>query len=180
MSVHTVFDSPIGLLTAVANDAGLAAVYMAEHRRRPGGETFGPLLVSPGAGGPGPAAGSAGLVLAATREQLGEYFAGQRREFSIPLAPAGNPFQHRVWDALRLIPYGELRTYGELAEMLGDRSLAQAVGSANGRNPISIIVPCHRVVGADGSLVGYAGGLERKQFLLELEIPSRTHTEKLF
>ncbi|MCU6478906.1 methylated-DNA--[protein]-cysteine S-methyltransferase [Arthrobacter sp. A2-55] len=169
MSVHTVFDSPIGLLTAVANDDGLAAVYMAEHKRRPGGETFGPLV---------PAAASP--VLAATREQLGEYFAGQRREFSIPLAPAGNPFQHRVWDALRLIPYGELRTYGELAEMLGDRSMAQAVGSANGRNPISIIVPCHRVVGADGSLVGYAGGLDRKQFLLELEIPSRTHTEALF
>lgn len=169
MSLYTVFDSPIGPLTAVANDAGLAAVYMAEHRRRPAWETFGNRV-----------AGSALPVLSATVEQLGEYFAGERREFSVPLAPAGNPFQRRVWDALREIPYGELRTYGDLAALLGDRSMAQAVGSANGRNPISIIVPCHRVVGADGSLVGYAGGLERKEFLLELENPSRTHTEALF
>lgn len=169
MVKHTVFDSPLGLLTAVANDAGLAAVYMAVHKRRPGWETFGQRV-----------AASASPVLSAAVEQLGEYFAGERREFSVPLAPAGKPFQHRVWDALRGIPYGELRTYGDLAGMLGDRSMAQAVGSANGRNPISIIVPCHRVVGADGSLVGYAGGLERKQFLLELENPSRVHTEALF
>ncbi|NVM99766.1 methylated-DNA--[protein]-cysteine S-methyltransferase [Arthrobacter sp. SDTb3-6] len=169
MNTYTVFDSPIGPLTAVANDAGLAAVYMAEHRRRPGWEAFGERVDT-----------SASPVLAATARQLGEYFAGSRREFSLRLAPAGNPFQHRVWDALGQIPYGELRTYGDIAELLGDRSLAQAVGSANGRNPISIIVPCHRVVGADGSLVGYAGGLGRKQFLLELENPSRTHTEALF
>ncbi|PYI66132.1 cysteine methyltransferase [Arthrobacter livingstonensis] len=166
---HIVFDSPIGPLTAVGNDAGLVAVYMAEHRRRPGWETLGERV---------PASDSP--VLAAAVEQLGEYFTGGRREFSVPLAPAGNPFQHRVWDALRQIPFGELRTYGDLAAMLGDRSMAQAVGSANGRNPISIIVPCHRVVGADGSLVGYAGGLERKQFLLELENPSRVQTEALF
>lgn len=169
MNTYTVFDSPIGPLTAVANDAGLAAVYMAEHLRRPGWETFGERV---------PASDSP--VLAAAVEQLGEYFAGVRTEFAVPLAPAGNPFQHRVWDALRRIPYGEVRTYGDVAAMLEDRSMAQAVGSANGRNPISIIVPCHRVVGADGSLVGYAGGLERKQFLLELENPTRTHTEALF
>lgn len=169
MVKHTIFDSPLGLLTAVENDAGLAAVYMAEHRRRPAQETLGERV-----------AGSASPVLAATLAQLGEYFAGSRKEFSIPLAPAGNPFQHRVWAALRQITYGEVLTYGDLAAMLGERSMAQAVGSANGRNPISIIVPCHRVVGADGSLVGYAGGLERKQFLLELENPARTHTEALF
>ncbi|ALE93175.1 cysteine methyltransferase [Arthrobacter alpinus] len=169
MVKHTIFDSPLGLLTAVQNDAGLAAVYMAEHRRRPAQETLGERV-----------AGSASRVLAATLVQLGEYFAGSRKKFSIPLAPAGNPFQHRVWAALSQIPYGEVLTYGDLAAMLGDRSMAQAVGSANGRNPISIIVPCHRVVGADGSLVGYAGGLERKQFLLELEKPARTHTEALF
>jgi len=167
MVQHIIFDSPIGPLTAVENDAGLAAVYMAVHKRRPALETFGARV----AGSP---------VLDAAAEQLGEYFAGQRREFSVPLAAAGSEFQHRVWAALREIPYGELRTYGELAAMLGDPSMAQAVGSANGRNPISIIVPCHRVVGADGSLVGYAGGLERKQFLLELENPSWTHTEALF
>ncbi|WP_301537939.1 methylated-DNA--[protein]-cysteine S-methyltransferase [Arthrobacter sp. PAMC 25486] len=164
-----VFDSPIGPLTAVEHDAGLAAVYMAVHKRRPALETLGPLV-----------AAAASPVLDDTAEQLGEYFAGLRREFSLPLAPAGTPFQQRVWAALRDIPYGELRTYGELAAMLGDPSMAQAVGSANGRNPISIIVPCHRVVGADGSLVGYAGGLEHKQFLLELENPSWTHTEALF
>lgn len=167
MMQHMVFDSPLGLLTAVENDAGLAAVYMAEHKRRPALETLGARV----AGSP---------VLAATAEQLGEYFSGQRREFSLPLSPTGSEFQHRVWGALREIPFGELRTYGELAEMLGDRSMAQAVGSANGRNPISIIVPCHRVVGSDGSLTGYAGGLHRKEFLLELEIPARVHTEALF
>lgn len=167
MMQHMVFDSPLGLLTAVENDAGLAAVYMAEHKRRPAWETLGARV----AGSP---------TLEATAEQLGEYFSGQRRDFSLPLAPAGSEFQHRVWGALREIPFGELRTYGELAEMLGDRSMAQAVGSANGRNPISIIVPCHRVVGSDGALTGYAGGLHRKEFLLELENPARVHTEALF
>lgn len=167
MMQHMVFDSPLGPLTAVENDAGLAAVYMAVHKRRPALETFGERV-------------SGSPVLDAAAEQLGEYFAGQRREFSVPLAPAGSDFQHRVWAALREIPFGELRTYGELAAMLGDPSMAQAVGSANGRNPISIIVPCHRVVGADGSLVGYAGGLDSKQFLLELENPAWTHTEALF
>ncbi|MDO5751552.1 methylated-DNA--[protein]-cysteine S-methyltransferase [Arthrobacter sp.] len=164
-----IFNSPLGLLTAVENGSGLQAVYMAEHKRRPAGDTFGEAVevsVSP--------------VLAQTAAELGEYFAGVRQEFSVPLAPCGSPFQLRVWAALRTIPYGEVRSYGELAAALGDRSMAQAVGSANGRNPISIVVPCHRVLGSDGSLVGYAGGLERKQFLLELENPARSHTETLF
>ena len=165
MNTHTVMDSPIGPLTAVANDDGLAALYMEVHKRRPDLNTFGD---------------RADARFAEVAEQLAEYFARQRREFTVPLAPVGNDFQHRVWNALRLIPYGEVRSYGDLAAALGDRSMAQAVGAANGRNPISIIVPCHRVVGADGSLVGYAGGLERKQFLLELENPSWTHTEALF
>ncbi|MHA7268516.1 methylated-DNA--[protein]-cysteine S-methyltransferase [Arthrobacter sp. HLT1-20] len=169
MLEHSIFDSPLGLLTAVANDDGLQAVYMAEHKRRPTQETMGERVVA-----------ADSLVLGAAAEQLGEYFAGQRREFSVPLAPLGSPFQHRVWAALRQIPFGEVRSYGELAGMLGDKSMAQAVGSANGRNPISIIVPCHRVVGADGSLVGYAGGVERKQFLLEFENPAWTGTEALF
>lgn len=164
---HMIIDSPMGPLTLVENDAGLAAVYMAEHKRRPGVETLGGVVT----GSP---------VLSAAAEQLGEYFTGSGRDFSLPLAPAGSDFQHRVWAALGEIPYGELRTYGQLAAHLGDPSMAQAVGAANGRNPISIIVPCHRVVGSDGSLTGYAGGLERKQFLLELENPAWTHTEALF
>ncbi|POH61076.1 methylated-DNA--[protein]-cysteine S-methyltransferase [Arthrobacter glacialis] len=169
MLEHLIFDSPLGLLTAVANDAGLQAVYMAEHKRRPAQETMG-----------GRVAAADSAVLGQAAAELAEYFAGSRHQFSVPMAPLGSPFQHRVWAALRAIPFGEVRSYGELAAMLGDKSMAQAVGSANGRNPISIIVPCHRVVGADGALVGYAGGLDRKQFLLELENPAWTGTEALF
>ncbi|KQM81321.1 methylated-DNA--[protein]-cysteine S-methyltransferase [Agromyces sp. Leaf222] len=101
--------------------------------------------------------------------ELGEYLAGERTSFDLPLAPAGDAFQHAVWAMLREIPFGETVTYGELAVRLGDRNLARRVGNAVGRNPLSIVVPCHRVVGADGSLTGYAGGLERKRLLLELE-----------
>ena len=101
--------------------------------------------------------------------QLQEYFAGCRREFSLPLAPRGTEFQRQVWHALEGIPYGETRTYGEIARAIGKPKACRAVGMANHRNPLSILVPCHRVVGADGSLTGYGGGLEAKQFLLELE-----------
>jgi methylated-DNA-[protein]-cysteine S-methyltransferase len=113
-------------------------------------------------------------LLADARRQLTEYFAGERTTFELPLAPAGTPFQLRVWDALQRIPYGETASYGELARELGeggqDHRLARAVGAANGRNPIAIVVPCHRVIGADGSLTGYAGGLECKRALLDLEV----------
>ncbi|WP_143831821.1 methylated-DNA--[protein]-cysteine S-methyltransferase [Nocardiopsis sp. CNR-923] len=101
--------------------------------------------------------------------QLRAYFAGELREFDLPLAPAGTDWQLRVWAALTTIPYGETASYGQLARELGRPTASRAVGMANGRNPISIIVPCHRVIGADGSLTGYAGGLERKRFLLALE-----------
>ncbi|MCZ2401785.1 methylated-DNA--[protein]-cysteine S-methyltransferase [Paenarthrobacter sp. Z7-10] len=165
MKTYTTTGSPIGELTLVADDRALCAVYMAEHKRRPGNSAFGTAL----AGG-----------FAAAIEQLNEYFAGQRTEFELTTAAAGNTFQHRVWQQLMLIPYGETRSYGDLAASLGDRSLAQAVGAANGRNPLSIIVPCHRVLGATGSLVGYAGGLERKEYLLQLENPARVSTGLLF
>jgi methylated-DNA-[protein]-cysteine S-methyltransferase len=105
----------------------------------------------------------------AVREQLDAYFAGELEDFDLPLAPHGTPFQLRVWDELARIPYGETTSYLELALRLGDRKLVRAVGTANGRNPLSIIVPCHRVIGADGTLVGYGGGLERKRWLLEHE-----------
>lgn len=109
-------------------------------------------------------------VLAAAREQLGEYFAGERREFDLPLEPAGTAFQQRVWGALREIRWGQTRSYGDVAERLGlPLSASRAVGLANGANPISIVVPCHRVVGADGSLTGFGGGIARKRFLLDLE-----------
>jgi methylated-DNA-[protein]-cysteine S-methyltransferase len=107
--------------------------------------------------------------LAATIEQLREYFAGERSAFTIPLAPGGNAFELRVWEALREIPYGETVSYGEIARRIGSPTAARAVGLANGRNPIAVIVPCHRVIGADGSLTGYGGGLERKRLLLDLE-----------
>jgi methylated-DNA-[protein]-cysteine S-methyltransferase len=101
--------------------------------------------------------------------QLSEYFAGERREFDLPLELAGTPFRVRVWEALAAIRYGTTRTYGELAASLGQPGAARAVGLANGRNPFAIVLPCHRVVGADGALVGYGGGLERKAWLLEHE-----------
>ena len=103
------------------------------------------------------------------RRQLGEYFAGERTAFELPLAPAGTPFQRIVWDALLAIPYGETRSYGELAAAVGKPGAARAVGRANHDNPIGVVIPCHRVIGAGGSLTGYAGGLDRKRYLLELE-----------
>ncbi len=108
-------------------------------------------------------------VLAAARDQLGEYFAGERTSFDLPLAPSGTDFQLRVWEQLRLIPYGTTVSYGELARRLGAPSASRAVGAANGRNPIAIVVPCHRVIGADGSLTGFGGGMDAKRVLLDLE-----------
>jgi methylated-DNA-[protein]-cysteine S-methyltransferase len=151
---YTIIDSPLGELTLVAHDGVLAGLYFAEHSRRPRSSTFGSRY-------------DAGFE--AARKQLDEYFRGNRTTFDLPLAPHGDAFQLRVWELLRRIPYGQTRSYGQLATELGDPTLARAVGAANARNPISVIVPCHRVVGADGALVGYAGGLSRKQFLLDLE-----------
>ena len=108
-------------------------------------------------------------ALAPLRRQLQEYFAGERQEFELELAPVGSPFQLEVWSALRAIPYGETASYGEIAAVVGQPGAARAVGGANNRNPIAIVVPCHRVIGASGSLTGYGGGLPRKQQLLALE-----------
>ena len=111
-------------------------------------------------------------VLVEAVRQLTEHFAGHRTDFDLPLAPPGTAFQQRVWDELRRIPYGTTTTYGELAARLGDPKCVRAVGLANGRNPIAVVVPCHRVIGSDGKLRGYAGGIERKQRLLALESAS--------
>jgi methylated-DNA-[protein]-cysteine S-methyltransferase len=169
---HTVIASPLGDLTAVAEDGVLCGLYFERHRRGPKTEELGTYLAL---GEPG---GESGFDQ--VRRQLDEYFAGTRTRFELPLAPAGNEFQRQVWRLLTEIPFGETRSYGDLARQLGDVSLAQAVGAANGRNPVSVIVPCHRVVGADGSLTGYAGGLDRKRFLLDLEEPAERKEARLF
>jgi methylated-DNA-[protein]-cysteine S-methyltransferase len=111
-------------------------------------------------------------VARAARAQLGAYFAGELERFELPLAPAGTRFQRRVWDAVASIPYGATASYSEIAGAVGRRSACRAVGAANGRNPLPIVVPCHRVVGARGALTGYGGGLERKRALLDLERPA--------
>lgn len=108
-------------------------------------------------------------ALSACAKQLREYFAGERRSFDLPLSPTGTEFQKNVWAALKAIPYGKLRSYRDIAESLDNPKAVRAVGAANGRNPIPIVVPCHRVIGSDGSLTGFAGGLEAKKVLLELE-----------
>jgi methylated-DNA-[protein]-cysteine S-methyltransferase len=152
--VHTVTDSPVGPLTLVAVDGSLVGCYMDAQRHRPKDAIF---------GDPDPAPFGAAL------EQLAEYFAGERQDFDLPLALGGTAFQQRVWAALREIPYGETESYGELAARIGSPGASRAVGLANGRNPIGIIVPCHRVIGASGSLTGYGGGIERKRQLLDME-----------
>ncbi|MYX73279.1 methylated-DNA--[protein]-cysteine S-methyltransferase [Streptomyces sp. SID3915] len=151
---HTVVDSPYGPLTLVADDGVLAGLYMTEQRHRPPEEIF-------GIPDPGP--------FAETVRQLDAYFAGDLTDFDLPLRLEGTPFQRTVWAELRRIPYGETRSYGELAERLGKPGASRAVGLANGKNPVGIIVPCHRVIGASGGLTGYGGGLERKQRLLAFE-----------
>ncbi|MGI8948492.1 MAG: methylated-DNA--[protein]-cysteine S-methyltransferase [Ornithinimicrobium sp.] len=154
-----IVDSPVDELTLVGDDIALHAVYFAEHRHAPVRDRLGAPVRR----------GEAPGVLTAAADQLAEYFAGERTDFELPLAPAGTTFQRRVWDGLHAIPYGRTRSYGELATALGVTGAARAVGMANGRNPLSIVVPCHRVIGADGSLSGYGGGVQRKQALLDLE-----------
>ncbi|MGH3426361.1 MAG: methylated-DNA--[protein]-cysteine S-methyltransferase [Mycobacteriales bacterium] len=167
---HAYFETKdLGRLTLVAVDAGLRGLYFPHHWHRPPLEAFGrPVTVDGDA------------LFVETVGQLNEYLAGKRTAFDIATAAVGNPFQEQVWALLNAIPYGETTTYGVLAERLGDALLAQQVGQAVGRNPLSIIVPCHRVVGAAGQLTGYAGGLERKQFLLDLEEPAEAKAAKLF
>jgi methylated-DNA-[protein]-cysteine S-methyltransferase len=151
---HTIIDSPLGELTLVSDDGALTGVYYPHHWYLPDPATFGVRTES---------------GFEDVEEQLGEYFAGQRTAFELPTSTAGDAFQERVWELIARIPYGGTTTYGELARELGDPAIARAVGGAVGRNPLSIVVPCHRVVGKDGKLTGYAGGLERKRLLLELE-----------
>lgn len=163
---HTVVNSPVGPLTLVAADGVLAGLYMDKQRHAPSADSLGELVPDPHSAAD---AVDAAAPFAEPVRQLREYFAGQRTEFDLPLVLEGTPFQRRVWAALRKIPYGETVSYGQLADAIGQPTAARAVGLANGRNPISIIVPCHRVVGAAGDLTGYGGGLARKQHLLAFE-----------
>ena len=153
-------DSPVGRLTLVADDAGLVAVlWPVERPRRV------PLDVATDQ--------PDHPVLRETEHQLGAYFAGRLTRFTLPLAPRGTAFQRQVWDALVAIPCGETRSYAALARQIGRPAAVRAVGAANGRNPISIIIPCHRLVGSNGALTGFAGGLATKQWLLDLESTGR-------
>lgn len=149
-----VIDSPVGPLRLRADETSITELYFADG---PQGQTS--------------------ALLRTAEAQLGEYFAGQRQDFELPLAPSGTDFQLGVWAQLERIPYGETVSYGEVATRLGmPLTASRAVGLANGSNPISIIVPCHRVIGADGSLTGYGGGLDRKRTLLQLEARDREDT----
>ena len=159
--VTTTIDSPVGPLTIIASERGVRAILWPDDD---------PRRVPAAADVQGARGGALDHpVVAAVVEQLGEYFAGERRDFDVPLDVVGTDFQRSAWDALRTIDYGTTVSYGEQADRMGDRRKARAVGAANGRNPVSIVVPCHRVVGADGSLTGFAGGVDTKAWLLDHE-----------
>lgn len=166
---HAVIETRIGDLTLVATDNTLTGLYFPHHWYMPPNSTFG-----------------AGVdvaideLLSAATAQVTEYLHGERTSFKLSTATHGDLFQERVWALLNEIPSGTTITYGQMAERLGDKSLAQQVGKAVGQNPLCIIVPCHRVVGKNGKLTGYAGGLKRKQFLLDLEKPAEIQAQKPF
>jgi methylated-DNA-[protein]-cysteine S-methyltransferase len=156
-ATHTTIESPVGELTLVSGEGVLSGLYFPGHWYPPGRDVLG-------------ARSESGFE--AAEAQLAEYFAGERTEFDLPTRLVGDEFQRRVWTLIDRIPHGETTTYGAMATELGDPTMARRVGGAVGRNPLSIVTPCHRVVGKDGKLTGYAGGLERKRFLLELEAPA--------
>ena len=149
---HTFLESPIGPILLLSNGHALTGLYMNAPVVPVGSQESPDVAPFPEA-----------------RRQLGEYFAGERREFDLPLNPEGTTFQRVVWALLKEIPYGETVSYGEIARRIREPKACRAVGLANGRNPLSIVVPCHRVVGANGKLTGYGGGLPNKAFLLDLE-----------
>jgi methylated-DNA-[protein]-cysteine S-methyltransferase len=155
---HVVIDSPIGPLTLVRDDDGLTGLYYPGHWTRPDQTTFGPRVE------PSDDHGFDEAIV-----QLREYFAGERQEFDLPLKPLGGERARQVWQLLTEIPYGQTTSYGALADQVGSGVDARDIGGFVGANPLSIFIPCHRVVGSNGKLTGYAGGLDRKRYLLELE-----------
>jgi methylated-DNA-[protein]-cysteine S-methyltransferase len=166
---HAAIDSPLGQLTLVAKDEALTGLYFRHHWYRPADETLGRRVDTRSDG-----------LLAEARKQVTDYLAGRLRGFDLPTMLKGDDAHRRVWQLLSTIPYGETLTYGELAAAVAGGTTARQVGQSIGRNPLSIIIPCHRVVGRHGQLTGYAGGLKRKQFLLELEEPSEVKEARLF
>ena len=166
---HAVIESPLGELTLVAEGDALTGLYFRHHWRRPAEATLGPRVDA-----------ESDQLLAKARTQLADYLSGRTQGFNLPTRLHGDEAQQRVWQLLSSIPYGETVTYGELAAALDDGTTAQGVGQTVGRNPVCIVVPCHRVVGRNGQLTGYAGGLTRKQYLLELEEPSEVKAARLF
>lgn len=160
---HTLVDSPIGELTLVGDGDVVTGLYFPHHWTRPDRTKFGPRDDS---------------AFPEAVEQLKEYFAGQRTEFAVPTLAEGNDFQRAVWAEIAKIPHGSTATYGDLARAVG--ALPHEVGAAVGQNPLSILVACHRVVGKNGKLTGYAGGVKRKEFLLELERPPATERGQLW
>ena len=150
----TYYDSPLGTVTLQANEQGLLGVWFETHTTKP--EDLGTQEDS-------------FPIFQSVKEQLERYFAGEAVQFDVPIAAQGTPFQQSVWHALTTIPYGETWSYAQLADAIGNPKAVRAVGLANGKNPVSVIVPCHRVIGKNGKLTGYAGGVERKQRLLAIE-----------
>lgn len=160
---YSIVDStPIGPITVIADGDEIVAVYMETHAHAPDPAAYGVHMD----GDP---------LLGEAARQLTEYFAGDRTQFELPLRPHGTDFQQRVWRALSDIPFGTTWSYRQLADYVGSPTASRAVGLANGRNPISIVIPCHRVIGADGSMTGYGGGIERKRWLLAHETRSEGH-----
>ena len=153
---YKTIDSPAGTLKLIASDKGLAGIFFRDDDSSLA--PLQPLVENPHH-----------PILLETETQLGQYFRGERKAFSVPLDFNGTEFQKKVWEALLTIPFGETRSYGDIARMLGNPTASRAVGAANGRNPISIIAPCHRVIGSSGKLTGYGGGLDVKEMLLALE-----------
>lgn len=166
MTYYSHIESPIGKILLIASESHLLAVAMEQQRHGPEIDKSWEYRTCPGK----PDKTDKDILpLTMAAEQLEEYFSGKRKEFSLPVELKGTEFQRRVWQELSRIPYGESISYGELARRVGSPKASRAVGLANGRNPITIIIPCHRVIGADGRLTGYGGGLPRKKFLLDFE-----------
>lgn len=173
MLYRTKMESPIGLLTVLADDAGLVGIRWDTESDRREPDAHNPVDRNLGACDISDISSEDHVVLDAAVRQLCEYFDGRRLKFDLPLNAEGTMFQHQAWTALREIPFGETVSYGEQAASMGDRKKARAVGAANGKNPIPIVVPCHRVVGSNGHLTGFAGGLSVKAWLLDHELRVR-------